>query len=341
MKLKCSASIDLSKYILSLMVVAIHVASARGFWYELMIPVLRLAVPLFFMISGYLLFVRMKELDHDKQNEALMKYLFRILKLYLAWLILLFPVTVWNRKYFSEGIFAGLKKILKGFVFGSTFPASWYLMALIIGTALVYIGSRYMGNCVVFIVGTVLYIICCLLSNYGNFCGSLRVINGIYPTAFFNSFPVAIIWISLGKVFAEHEELSLRLAKVKSSGAVLSILLLYCEWFLIKYFRTGESNDCYFMLVPCAVFIFTIIITGTREVRFARQMRMASTITYCMHISIALILDEFINFGEVFGNLVLALIIRYLLVVLLCMIASYFIIKIAEAGKCRIVRYLY
>ena len=196
MKLKCSASIDLSKYILSLMVVAIHVAPARGFWYELMIPVLRLAVPLFFMISGYLLFVRMKELDHDKQNEALMKYLFRILKLYLAWLILLFPVTVWNRKYFSE---AGLKKILKGFVFGSTFPASWYLMALIIGTALVYIGSRYMGNCVVFIVGTVLYIICCLLSNYGNFCGSLRVINGIYPTAFFNSFPVAIIWISLGK----------------------------------------------------------------------------------------------------------------------------------------------
>ena len=341
MKLKCSASIDLSKYILSLMVVAIHVAPARGFWYELMIPVLRLAGPLFFMISGYLLFVRMKELDHDKQNEALMKYLFRILKLYLAWLILLFPVTVWNRKYFSEGIFAGLKKILKGFVFGSTFPASWYLMALIIGTALVYIGSRYMENCVVFIVGTVLYIICCLLSNYGNFCGSLRVINGIYPTAFFNSFPVAIIWISLGKVFAEHEELSLRLAKVKSSGAVLSILLLYCEWFLIKYFRTGESNDCYFMLVPCAVFIFTIIITGTREVRFARQMRMASTITYCMHISIALILDEFINFGEVFGNLVLALIIRYLLVVLLCMIASYFIIKIAEAGKCRIVRYLY
>ena len=270
MKLKCSASIDLSKYILSLMVVAIHVAPARGFWYELMIPVLRLAVPLFFMISGYLLFVRMKELDHDKQNEALMKYLFRILQLYLAWLILLFPVTVWNRKYFSEGIFAGLKKILKGFVFGSTFPASWYLMALIIGTALVYIGSRYMGNCVVFIVGTVLYIICCLLSNYGNFCGSLRVINGIYPTAFFNSFPVAIIWISLGKVFAEHEELSLRLAKVKSSGAVLSILLLYCEWFLIKYFSTGESNDCYFMLVPCAVFIFTIIITGTREVRFAR-----------------------------------------------------------------------
>ena len=341
MKLKCSASIDLSKYILSLMVVAIHVAPARGFWYELMIPVLRLAVPLFFMISGYLLFVRMKELYNDKLNEALMKYLFRILKLYLAWLILLFPVTVWNRKYFSEGIFAGLKKILKGFVFGSTFPASWYLMALIIGTALVYIGSRYMENCVVFIVGTVLYIICCLLSNYGNFCGSLRVINGIYPTAFFNSFPVAIIWISLGKVFAEHEELSLRLAKVKSSGAVLSILLLYCEWFLIKYFRTGESNDCYFMLVPCAVFIFTIIITGTREVRFARQMRMASTITYCMHISIALILDEFINFGEVFGNLVLALIIRYLLVVLLCMIASYFIIKIAEAGKCRIVRYLY
>ena len=270
-----------------------------------------------------------------------MKYLFRILKLYLAWLILLFPVTVWNRKYFSEGIFAGLKKILKGFVFGSTFPASWYLMALIIGTALVYIGSRYMENCVVFIVGTVLYIICCLLSNYGNFCGSLRVINGIYPTAFFNSFPVAIIWISLGKVFAEHEELSLRLAKVKSSGAVLSILLLYCEWFLIRHFRTGESNDCYFMLVPCAMFIFTIIITGTRVIRYARQMRMASTITYCMHISTALILDEFINFGEVFGNLALALIIRYCLVVLLCMIVSYFIIIIAEKGKCRIVRNLY
>ena len=114
MKLKCSGSIDLSKWILSLMVVAIHVAPARGFWYEMMIPVLRLAVPLFFMISGYLLFIRMKELDHDKQNEAVIKYLFRILKLYFAWMILLFPVTVWNRKYFDEGILAGLKKILKG-----------------------------------------------------------------------------------------------------------------------------------------------------------------------------------------------------------------------------------
>ena len=341
MKLKCSGSIDLSKWILSLMVVAIHVAPARGFWYEMMIPVLRLAVPLFFMISGYLLFIRMKELDHDKQNEAVIKYLFRILKLYFAWMILLFPVTVWNRKYFDEGILAGLKKILKGFVFGSTFPASWYLMALIIGTALVYFGSRYFGNHVVLIVGNVLYIICCLLSNYGNYCGSLRGINRIYPTAFFNSFPVAIIWISLGKLFAEHEKLCRSLEKVKFFGAVLSILLLYCEWFLIRHFRTGESNDCYFMLVPCAMFIFTIIITGTRVIRYARQMRMASTITYCMHISTALILDEFINFGEVFGNLALALIIRYCLVVLLCMIVSYFIIIIAEKGICRIVRNLY
>lgn len=147
MKLRCSDSIDLAKIILSLMVVAIHVPPARGGAYEILIPILRTAVPIFFMLSGYLLFGKIKDCTIEEKKSIVTNYIIRILKLYLSWFVILLPVTIIRGDYFVDGISVGILEILKDFVLGSTFPASWYLMAVVIGTILVFIISALKESC--------------------------------------------------------------------------------------------------------------------------------------------------------------------------------------------------
>lgn len=341
MKLRCSDSIDLAKIILSLMVVAIHVPPARGGAYEILIPILRTAVPIFFMLSGYLLFGKIKDCTIEEKKSIVTNYIIRILKLYLSWFVILLPVTIIRGDYFVDGISVGILEILKDFVLGSTFPASWYLMAVVIGTILVFIISALKESClsdsIVLVCGGILYVLCCLLSNYRNVIGHtpLSISYNI-----FNSFPVSIIWIELGKLFAEQKKVRLYTTRFRFCGAFICIIFLYIEQFVILHFKWGYTNDCYFMLVPCCIFIFSIIISGKIKIRNAKILRSISTIMYCLHLSIAIIVNKvLIFFGVIETNFILW--IKYIFVVAFCFVVAVLILKICNREKMRIVKYLF
>lgn len=118
--------LDLTKFILALFVVATHTKLLQG----VLMPWLRLAVPLFFIISSFLLFSKMNEANEDDKWNIIRKSCIRIMKLYLFWFIILLPYTLFMRKaWFDNGVITGCLTMLKHIVFGSTFPVSWYLAA--------------------------------------------------------------------------------------------------------------------------------------------------------------------------------------------------------------------
>ena len=82
---------DIAKFILSVMVVAIH----TSFYPEYLYPWLRLAVPLFFVISGYLFFTKS---GGGKLN--LYKFVNRVIVLYIFWTIALLPLIFLYRKWY-------------------------------------------------------------------------------------------------------------------------------------------------------------------------------------------------------------------------------------------------
>ena len=118
---------DLSKYILSIMVVAIHSELFPNHLY----PWLRIAVPLFFIISSYFLFFKVQQHPNNK-NEIVRTFIKRNLELYVFWFVVSLPFTIYKRRVWWTGdIFHFFFTVLKNLLFSSTFTASWYITASI------------------------------------------------------------------------------------------------------------------------------------------------------------------------------------------------------------------
>ena len=130
-------SIDLMKFILCFLVVAIHsdpIEDVGPLLNRLFLGVERVAVPLFFIASGFFLF-KGGPLDKDH----LVKYLKRMGLLYFAWFVISFPITIFNRFLMGEGSLpVKLFLFVKSFFFTSTFSGSWFLASCVFCTILFY-----------------------------------------------------------------------------------------------------------------------------------------------------------------------------------------------------------
>lgn len=128
--------LDVLKFGMALLVVAIHAQLFKeiGWLYDFVHPLKYSAVPVFFIVSSYLFFSRgqigSKELGH---------YLKRLRLFYLFWFVLLLPVTVGIRKWYSH---FDVSEFLKDLFLGSTFRGSWFVMALLIGVPLIHYARR-------------------------------------------------------------------------------------------------------------------------------------------------------------------------------------------------------
>lgn len=133
-------NIDLLKIVLAFLVVALHifpVTKLKGLEgllsYEIASGITRIAVPVFFLISGYFL--------RNKLNDTayLIKYSKRILLLYVIWQLLYLPDLI---RFYHLGWFKKTGMVLR-LVYG--YWHLWYLLASVLAVGLVY-GIR---NCTV------------------------------------------------------------------------------------------------------------------------------------------------------------------------------------------------
>ena len=287
---------DLVKLILSFMIVAIH----TGLFNPVLYPWLRLAVPLFFIISSYLFFGKVSSCTTGGEKlTALKGFVLRNLKLYAFWFIVTFPICVFTRGWFDGGFWNGLLNIVINLFVGSTFVASWFISALIIGTVIVFFASKKLNNTVLFVIGIILYVLISLRSSYmfifTDISGLTDLLLGVanyesYMNSPVNSFPAGIFWIICGKIFADGRVR----VKIKPSAVFLgaSAALLFTEWFLIKHFSERYNNDFYIMLVPCVLAIFNILIQlKPVNFKYSREMRKTSVIVYASHGTVISVLS--------------------------------------------------
>ena len=314
-------TIDLTKFVMSLLVVVIHV---NPFGTERPPVISRIAVPVFFMISAYFLFIK------GGTKENLIKYIRRNITLYFVWFMVLLPITIYIRKYYMIKFPNVLGKILVDFFFGSTFITSWYLMAAIIGSVFVIVLCRYVGNMITILIGLLLYMICCALTNYAGLFSEfafIYVIKEYYPANFYNSFPAAILWIAFGKVFADNK---FKIRKgISITCLIISIVLLIYEKYLVTSFC--YTDDCYVMLIPSCFFLFALIKECRIAIPYAHHMRVFSTITFCLHASlqtvIRFILKHMFNIKISWEGLLV-----FGLTVMGCMAVAYIIKKLESKG---------
>lgn len=133
------AKSDILKLVLCYMIVLLHTVEL-----DYTFPILRCAVPLFFMLSSYFLFSKMCRCQTPNEKKHLLYgYIKRNLQLYSFWTLLFIPFIVQFRGWLNEG---GVLLILRDVLFAGTFPASWYIIASVYGTIFIYYASRYLPH---------------------------------------------------------------------------------------------------------------------------------------------------------------------------------------------------
>ena len=342
-KVKSYDILDLAKFILSIMIVAIHTALFQNYLF----PWLRIAVPLFFMISSFLLFKRVNATANNEKDKVIKKYIIRQLKLYLFWFIILLPLTIYYRKDWVIGvnnIFQIITNILSNTLFSSTFIASWFIVASIWATIIVYNASKKINNKILFVIFLLINIICCLISSYNMFYANNEFISKVVQTYtnFFSSpvfsFPVALFWIFMGKMFAD-EKINYKIKYKKTFCLILIvfILLLYMEWKYVYSLSGMFSNDCYLFLRPICVMIFKLLLNININLKHNKILRNISTITFPLHASVApvvaYILKHFITDYTIVG------IFNFIITLSGCLLASFIILKLEDKKYFKFLKY--
>ncbi|MBQ7296192.1 MAG: acyltransferase family protein [Clostridia bacterium] len=300
-------SADILKFIMSVFVVATH----TSLFAPHLTPVVRLAVPVFFVLSGYFFFSKVNFLDNIKDKTAyLKKSVKHNLQLYAFWFIVLSPITFYIRDYFSGSVIKGLLSLLHNFLLGSTFQASWYITALIFGLIFVFFMSQKYNNFTLIVIGILVYIPALLSSNYLFIAIADDRAKEIY-TAFSdilllpcrNVF-VSVIYLVLGKILAEKGQST----KTKDGLISLTCFVLLIVEYLTLYFGKVQikNTDCFIMLPFAAYYLCRWVLSFNIKCVCSSVLRKISTMSYCMHMAVYMIVVKIAFSLDIndFGNII-------------------------------------
>lgn len=295
-------ALDGCKLMLACMVVGIHAGFVGSPWVNAIVwPLLRCAVPLFFTISSFLFFSRLKNAD-DARGQVL-RYCRRVATLYLFWSAVWFPFALMQAKAggcFSQGYGVGALKFLWRLVLGGGFVGGWFIVASALAILLIFILSKACRNELMVCVGLGAQVVCCLKSSYADTLspGMLTVIGGIesvFGEVYLSVF-AAIFWTVVGKICAEKD--------LRMSGRTGSLLGLFfygglvSEWWM-RYQATGVIRfDCYFCLMPFCVLVFIMLKNARFKLVHARIMRSLSVVLFCTYGAIVFHLHLIPGFPE-------------------------------------------
>ncbi len=316
-------SIDLTKLLLSFLVVAIHIPPVLDYQ-EKILAVARVSVPLFFMISGFLFFRKWSSAhsDHNKRKEQLLHFLRRIGTLYLSWQVLLMPVTIKYWSWYGYSLGKTVLLFIINLFIGETFVHSWFLTSLMLGIIIIAILSRHLSNCTLLSVALISYLICCAFSAYGHLLQLPQPASGEFNIK--NSFFSSLIWIMIGKIISEKENMMIQYAEKKKIYLLL-LLLLSSALYYLEYknctsrFWAYTTDELIFLIPLCSV-LFIMVLSFHCTIQHASMMRTVSTVIYCFHGSLGVILRSAGRRVNIYFNTNLQSAAAYVFVLLICIL---------------------
>lgn len=318
-------TVDLFKFIASIMVVAIHTQpyisnALADYWIT---SACRIAVPFFFVVGSYFYF---------SSNKPIWNYIKRLWVLYLVWFVIELP-SIYERFFIGTPFFKGMIYFIRGLLLNNTFYASWYITASWQALLITYLLAKRST--------VLLYII-------GILCAFLSVSNAMYAHFFdndiwnsfthytnmcfaSNSFIAAIPFCIIGRFIAIHREKILTHKRAFAFCLGAFIILGCIEVFYCKPYY--EITDSFWLLYPIALTLVVLLISYNIPINeeASRILRKMSILVYLSHcIVIRLIKGLF----DIDSGLTL-----FLSTALITIVISYLIVLLSK--RIRILKYLY
>lgn len=258
--------IDKMKVILACLVVVLH--SNPSYYVAI---ICNMAVPLFFSFSGFF---------YSRSNKSVTLFVRRIFVLYVFWLIVQWPLAFPMIKK-SETII----DIVKQIIFSSSYPVSWYLIALIWNAILLTILKR-LGLMVVLLVSGILYVMCVADLGWHEYfrCTILHSFNEMYKYVFKNiawSFPQGFIFFAIGYYMkADRSKNFYILCSLCAMG------LYFLENYYVEYHHLSKMAAALFSMPLLAYGLTGLCLklcSSTSYFERGKLLREISTLIYLSH----------------------------------------------------------
>ena len=287
---KIYKSLDILKLISAICIVGLHCFQFNNYLYDYwFVCATRFGVPCFFIISAFLLF---KQSPNWEKMKVFTK---RIAKLYLFWLIVTAPLTIYLRLFANHNLsFAEkLLNFIHTSLFSVSFSGSWYLMALLQCSFIIYILKKYLPNSIILLISFIIYILPCIAASYNYLFDTEHIVTYFISTFTeiifrpYHCFPAGLIYVAIGMFIADNyqkimENISLWLSVIL---CISSIYLSITENQYIYEYSEGlrKASDSFFSLIPLATSL--VIVALKTDETYSWEMnttiiRQISTIIY-------------------------------------------------------------
>ena len=321
------SGIDCFRMIAALLIVAIHTSPLLSFNetadFILTRIIGRVAVPFFFMTSGFFLISR-----YSCNNEKLKTFIKKTAVIYGIAIVIYIPINIYKGYFSMDNL---LPNIIKDIIFDGTFYHLWYLPASIIGAALAWYMVRRLGYSKALIISVLLYIIGLFGDSYFGIAEQIDVLKQFYSLIFQvsdytrNGIFFAPIFFVLGGMIADtNVKRSLQINGMAFAG---TFALMVIEAMTLHTFNVQRHDSMYIFLPVCMFFLFHLLLYW-KERRFA-LIRMAALIVYIIHPMMIVIVHFLAKFlGDIIvENSLINYLIVCLLSVLFSIVAMIFINK--------------
>lgn len=311
---KSYAGIDYFRLIASLLIVAIHTSPLSSFSatgnFVLTRILARVAVPFFFMTSGFFLISR-----YTYNAEKLVSFVKKTAIIYGTAILIYIPINIYSGYLKMDDL---LPNMIKDIVFDGTLYHLWYLPASIAGAVIAWYLMKKLNYQKALFVAFVFYMIGLFGDSYYGIAERVSLLNRFYHLIFQvtdytrNGIFFAPVFFIMGGFIADHRP---QIAFRKCiCGFVISFGLMLVEAFVLHHFHLQRHDSMYLFLLPCMYFLFHLILCfkGKRSV----NLRTTALIVYIIHPMMIVIIRLCAKLLHLQKILVENSIIHYLLVCL-------------------------
>lgn len=346
---------DLMKFISSLLVIVIHTNPLLQFSdaanYMFSSSICRLAVPFFFMSTGFLVF---RKIDFcNMQRGSLVAFTKKILRLYFIWSVIYFPFSIFELYKTDKNILSCLIKYLRNIVFWGSFSSLWYMPAVIVAVWLTYFSIKHFKKfkiiipCAIFLYIAGMYLLTYrkafeFIFSVPEIHRLLSIAEKIFMTTR-NGLFFGFIFVAIGAFFA-YKPIKINLKKAVALF-LISTALLFAEVMLSFFYFRAELPDMWFMLLPSSFFLFYIVthieLKNSGKYIFMRKM---SSLIYFGHFLIIIFFIPLLN--KIFQYLLhsdfsIEELSCYIITSIASVIISYVIIKLSQKPRLKFLKKLY
>ena len=301
-KRQCWYGIDLFKILASILIVFMHTYNydmgAYGSWIKYVLSTA--CVPFFFIVSGFLLRngldKSMSDGGVDCEKKWFKRYEFRIVKMYLVWSIITFPVAllVVNRGHPEYRL--GMKVLyhLRLFFLTGSIGVYWYLLALMICAPIIRWCHRKRLSYILLVISVILYIWGCVFNSPANNHKPLFEIIHVVFGSERNFLNEGFFYLLLGFLIPAHKIENKIIWKSLSVFFILgSIALRTMEYQFI-------GSNFLEALVAVSMFIVALAFGYHLISGISLEFRKTSVGIYLLHFPFILLFDFYLTKGTVF-----------------------------------------